>query len=277
MPAADLYHALWRHRRLIVILTAIAAVAAFVYSSSQPKVYEASSLVRIQQRAATAGEAYGSVNSLELGERLAQTYARIVKTRSMATRVSTRLAGRISRSDISISAAPVSGVELLEISARNGDPNKAALVANATAVSLTEFVEETGTLRDRILVVDRATAPSSPVAPRPKLTVAIAVLLALLLNSALALLLEFFSDRLPSVDEFEERFGHPVLATVPGLSLRHPPGARSGPAAAPVPLPTPAAAANAERGRSGPRWDPNPGPALKATAIERGGKGAGGR
>ncbi|MEX2556602.1 MAG: GNVR domain-containing protein, partial [Actinomycetota bacterium] len=93
-------------------------------------------------------------------------------------------------------------------------------VANATTEALRKFITETGTLRDQIVVVDRATAPSAPVLPRTTLTVAIAIMLALLFNAALALAREFFADRLPEVDAWEERFGRPVLATVPSLNLK---------------------------------------------------------
>ena len=69
-------------------------------------------------------------------------------------------------------------------------------------------------------MIDTATTPTIPVSPRTKFTVAIALLFALLLNCAIALARDFFADRLPSVDEWEERFGRPVLATVPPLQLK---------------------------------------------------------
>jgi capsular polysaccharide biosynthesis protein len=221
MPAADLYRTLWRRRWMILAATALAGVAAYVFSSSQPKVYEATALVRVQQSVRADESTFGSVNSLELGQRLAQTYARIVETRSMVTRVATSLVGVVPIEDISISAAPDLNVELLEISAQSQSPQVAATVANATTVGLKKFISETGTLRDQIVVVDRATVPVEPVSPRPKLAAALVVLIALLVNFALALALELFSDRLPEIDEFEERFGRPVLATIPVLTLRH--------------------------------------------------------
>lgn len=220
MPAADVYRALWRHRLMIIVLTALAGIAAYAFTRTQPNIYQADALIRIQQRASTPAEAYGSLSSLELGQRLAQTYARIVETRSMHERVANALEGRVSGGDISISANPVGDVELLFISARSENPRAAALVANATTVGLRRFIRETGTLRDQIVVVDTATTPTIPVSPRTKFTVAIALLFALLLNCALALARDFFADRLPNVDEWEERFGRPVLATVPTLNLK---------------------------------------------------------
>jgi succinoglycan biosynthesis transport protein ExoP len=220
MPAADVYRTLWRHRFMILLLTAFAGAAAYAFTTTQPKIYQADALVRIQQRASTPAEAYGSLGSLELGQRLAQTYARIVQTNSMHDRVAKALEGKVSPGDVAISASPVGDVELLFISARSENPTVAALVANATTVGLREFIKETGTLRDQIVVVDSARAPSFPVFPRTKFTIAIAVLLALLFNCALALGRDFFADRLPEVDEWEQKFERPVLATVPALNLK---------------------------------------------------------
>lgn len=220
MPAGDVYLALWRHRAMIVLLTALAGVAAYAYTRTQPTMYQADALVRIQQRATSPAEAYGSLGSLQLGERLAQTYARIVVTRSIHDRVAKALAGKVAPQDIAISASPVGNVELLYISDRSENPAAAALVANATTVALRNFVKETGTLRDQIVVIDSATAPSFPVLPRTKLTVVIALLFALLFNCALALARDFFADRLPGVDQWEDKFGRPVLATVPPLHLK---------------------------------------------------------
>lgn len=222
MPAVDVYRTLWRYRVMIVLLTALAGIAAYAFTQTQPTIYQADALIRIQQRASTPAETYGSLGSLELGQRLAQTYSRIVQTRSMHERVAKTLEGKVSPEDISISATPVGDVELLFISARSENPTAAALVANATTVGLRSFIRETGTLRDQIVVVDTATTPSIPVSPRTKFTIAIAVLLALLLNCALALGRDFFADRLPEVDEWEGKFERPVLATVPTLSLKGP-------------------------------------------------------
>jgi capsular polysaccharide biosynthesis protein len=225
MPATAFYSALWRHRLLIIVLTALAGIAAYLVASSRPEVYEASSMVRVQQRAGSPGDTFGSVGSLEVGQRLAQTYAKIVTTRSIRQRVVTSLAtsprDAVPLTEIHLTAEPIGDVDLLRITAESGNPRTAAVVANAAASSLKQFITETGTLRDQIVVVDRAVPPTEPSWPRPMLAVALAVMVALLLNIPLALLLEYFSDRLPELDEFEETFGRPVLATVPGLAFRN--------------------------------------------------------
>jgi receptor protein-tyrosine kinase len=216
MATVDVYRALWRHRFLIIGLTLVTGIVVWFLASLQPKVYEATALVRIQQKITTAGDAFGS---LEAGTRLAQTYARIVKTDAIDQRVASKLAGVVPRSDIHLSAKPVVDVELLEVSAKSKSPQRARLVANTATGALQDFVRDTGTLRDQVIVVDRASVPVSPVSPRVKLMVALAVLLGLILNAALALLAELFADRLPEMSEIESTFGRPVLAAIPSLSF----------------------------------------------------------
>ena len=216
MATVDVYRALWRHRFLIIGLTVVTGVVVWFLASLQPKVYEATALVRIQQKITTAGDAFGS---LEVGTRLAQTYARIVTTKSIDGRVASALSGQVPASDISLSAKPVVDVELLEVSARSESPGRAAVVANAATDALKDFVRDTGTLRDQVIVVDRASVPTAPVSPRVKLMVALAVLLGLILNAALALLAELFADRMPEISAIETVFGRPLLVTIPPLSF----------------------------------------------------------
>ena len=217
MPAADVYRSLWRHRWFITTLTLLAAVAAYVFSSAQPNVYETSGLIRIQQRITSPNDAFGS---LELGKRLAQTYAHIVNTNAIRQQVRTALPD-LDYSEIYVYAEPVGDVELLRVTARSESPATAARVANATTAALRDFVGTTGELRDQIVVIDRAGVPDTPISPRPLSTTMLMIVLALLFNGALALLRDFLSDRLPSIEEIEEKFGKPVLATVPPLSLKH--------------------------------------------------------
>ena len=248
MATFDLYRALWRHRFLIIGLTALIGGVAWYVTSLQPKIYEATALVRVQQKVASANDAFGS---LELGTRLAQTYAKIVTTRSMKRRISSDYLPALSVEDISISAKPVLDVELLQISASSKSPRDAALVANAATQALRAFIRDTGTLRDQVIVVDRASVPTDYVSPRVKLTVALAVLLGLLLNCALALVAEYFADPLPEQSAMEPVFGRPVLATIPSLSFPKASAAAVGPALVPGGGAERTPAVSSGRGRDG--------------------------
>jgi capsular polysaccharide biosynthesis protein len=217
MTTADVYRALWRHKYFIVVLTAVLVVAAWFLTSRQTRQYESSTLIRIQGQVVEQSEAFGS---LVLGERLAQTYANVVTTGSFYDRVYGNVSERLGISPrLVLEAEPVRDLELLWITARSPSPKFATEVANAAPGALRDFIRETGTLRDQIVTVDPARVPVEPVSPNVKLNLAIALLLGLILNGALALLIERFSDRLPDPDELEVAAGRPILATIPVLSF----------------------------------------------------------
>jgi capsular polysaccharide biosynthesis protein len=217
MAVPDLYRTLWRHRYLIVVLTLIATATGWFRASAQPKVYKAATLVAIQQRVTDPSQAG---NAIGVAQHLAQTYAQIVSTYAMGTRVYNQLGQRVPRGAIDISAEPVQDLELLYISAKARDPQVAAAVANAAPIVLRQFVAATGTLHDQIVTVNPAGVPGTPISPHPKRLAILVFLIAFIFNCALALVIEFLSDRLPDADDIEAALGKPVLATVPKLVLK---------------------------------------------------------
>lgn len=220
MVALDLYRALWRRRYLIAILTLATVASAWFVVSRQTKIYKSTTLVRVEQQVTDPTQVG---NALGVAQHLAQTYAQIVSTDAMATRIFSSLHGRVPRSHVQISATPVQDLELLYISAKSPNPQEAAEVANAAPAALREFIAESqnaGTGKDLIVTVNPAGVSATPISPRVKLSLVIAFIAGLVFNGGLALLIEFLSDRLPPVDDLEAALGKPVLATVPMLTFR---------------------------------------------------------
>jgi capsular polysaccharide biosynthesis protein len=219
MTTAETYRALWRHRFFIVVLTGIMIGVAWYFTSRQTPLYEASTLVRIQQTGTDPGSV---VSALIASEQLAQTYAEILETGALRGRLREALDGRPDSEQIAeleIDAAPVESLDLLWINARSPSPSRAAAAANAMPVALRDFIRDTGTVRDKIVTVKPAGLPTDPSSPNLIRNLVIAGLLGLLFNGVLAVLVELLSDRLPDADDLEQVVKKPVLATIPPLSL----------------------------------------------------------
>jgi len=253
LTAADVYRALWRHKLFIVVLTAVFVGATWYVTSRQTRTYEASTLVRVQERDSNTPSTSSAL--------LAQTYAKLISSgalddeirallarcsrlnassqspalprsaRAATTRLCESLGGtgggrtaprRVS--EVELSGSPVEDLDLLSITARSRNPTSAVVVANATPLALRTFIRRTGARSEQIFIAKPATRPGSPVSRQFPLKLAIALMLGLIFNGALALLLELFRDRLPESDELGQAVGHPVLATIPTLRL-HPVGA----------------------------------------------------
>ena len=218
MTAGDVYRALWRHKFVIVVLTAVCVGATWFATSRQTPIYKASTLVRVQQRGAA-----NSFTSLDASVAVAQTYAEIIdsgaldeQARSLARRRIT--AGQVA--DVTLSAEPVPDLALIWISARSRHRAGAATAANSSPQALRSAVRQLGTPGDQIVTIKRAGIPSSPVSPDTTLNVVLALVLGLMFNGGLALLFEVLRDRLPDPDDLETTLGYPVLATIPMLRLK---------------------------------------------------------
>lgn len=218
MTVVDVYRALWRHKLLIVVATAGLLAGAWLLTSRQQPVYQATTLVRVQQSITNPTEAF---LALQTGERLARTYARIASTGAVARAIQSQLDDRVALSRIAgkVSAAQVQDLELLALSAKSESPAAAREIANAAPAALTSVIEATGGSRDHIAVIQRASLPTSPVSPNLKLNLMLALLLGLIFNGGLALLIDALGDRASDPDELERLTGLPVLATVPVLRL----------------------------------------------------------
>jgi capsular polysaccharide biosynthesis protein len=217
LSVGDVYRTLWRYKTLIVLLTALCVGATWYLTSREVKTYQARTLVRIQQRFSGTGD---PANALDASQRLTQTYAQIIDSGALTRRITAAAAaversGRIS--SLRISADPVPDTDLMWIAARSRDPHHAAAGAGAAPRALRSFMRETGRLNEQVIRVKAATVPTSPASPQLKLNVALALVLGLIFNGALALLIELIRDRLPEPEELGASLGYPVLATIPLL------------------------------------------------------------
>jgi capsular polysaccharide biosynthesis protein len=213
---SDVYRTLWRHKVLIVVMTAVLVGATAVLTSRQTKLYTASSLVRVQHNIRDSQEALGA---LMTGERLARTYEPVAETKSVRRLVKAQLQAKLPDDTFVVHAKQLSDLDLLKISVTHRDPKVAAGVANTIPEALTTFVNRTDTFPDTITIVERASPPTTPSSPNLKLRLVIALMLGLILSGGLALFREMLSDRIEGPEELERLTGLPVVATIPNLKL----------------------------------------------------------
>jgi capsular polysaccharide biosynthesis protein len=250
VTAGDVYRALWRHKLVIAVLTAVCVGATWYVTSLQTQTYEASTLVRALERGPAAGNASAA---LQASQDLARTYAKMIRSGALTDDVQRLVAACAKKhssvtspknarqaaapscgwlgskrsrrvvprdvSEVTLSAEPVQDLPLLTLTARSKTPTSALIVADAAAPALRELIRTTAPLSERVVTVKAATE-STPVSRHLGLNIAIALVLGLIFNGALALLIELFRDRLPEPDQLEQALGYPVLATIPALRLR---------------------------------------------------------
>ncbi len=129
--AAILLRWLW----LIIVGTLLAGAAAYVASSFSTPIYEATATLVINEGQKATGPDY---NSILMSERLAKTYAQLLKERPVLQEASARLAVPLQRDDIVVT--PERDTQLLRLTARSPDPTLAAAIANTIPLV---FIEQT--------------------------------------------------------------------------------------------------------------------------------------
>ncbi len=120
---------------LLVVSVLLAGGAAYLFSSLQPKVYEAKATLIVGQSLSAVNP---DLNQLLVSQRLSTTYATVATKRPILDSVIQRLGLGVTSDELSKHVhadAPLDST-LLTITAQDTDPSRAAAIANALAAQL---------------------------------------------------------------------------------------------------------------------------------------------
>jgi succinoglycan biosynthesis transport protein ExoP len=131
MELREFIRAIWRRLWLIVLVTVLAAAIAFGAGTSMKPVYKASVTMKVDQPGGVPS-AYGFTSA---GESLALTYSRLLRTRLLLDTVAANLGLNITPTELSdmVSTSLVPDTQLLELTVKDTDPQRAANIANEIA------------------------------------------------------------------------------------------------------------------------------------------------
>lgn len=169
---------------LLATLVTVGSTAFFV--SRQAPEYRASTTVELIPAAQLEANGVVNVYSLLDKRNISNTLARKAEGSSMAQLVASKLnidASVVRHADISAIVLPDSNI--IEISASSSNPDLAASIANTIA---DEMLGQTPTKILDVEAIDRASTPSSPIAPQPSRLIMLALLSGLVLGVILVLL-----------------------------------------------------------------------------------------
>ena len=133
MELREILQIIWKRLWLIVLGTLLFAVAAFVVSVNMKPIYQAKVTMMVNQSANTPLANYAT---LSMGEDLALTYSNLLKTRPLLEIVLANLSLDLSpdylRKEM-LGTNLVRGTQLLELTVRDTDPQRASDIANEIA------------------------------------------------------------------------------------------------------------------------------------------------
>lgn len=209
-----------RQRWLLVLacLGVVLAIAAAVTWTTTPQ-YVSTSRLFISTSQSDESTAYAG--NLFATQRVA-SYADLTGSNQLADRVAERLGPDVDTTELreAVTAAVVPDTVILEISATDPAPARAADIAQGYAEELQLLVEELETPPGesdaviRATIVDDAPIPDDAVSPRPLRNLGLAGVLGLLLGIGLAVARELLDTTVKDPDDVGDATPAPILATI---------------------------------------------------------------
>lgn len=198
---------------LLVVITLISTLISGVISYFVIKpVYKADISVIIQKE----DNSNQNINDVMMYQKLVKTYSELVKSRTVSENVINKLGIEMKADQLQgmISVAPKGDTEFLTITVKSKDAKQAMELANQLALSLKEVGKQVKKV-DSVLILDPAELPTTPDSPRPKLNIAIAFFLGLMVSVGIVFLLEYLDNTVKSPEDIEKLLGIPVIGTIP--------------------------------------------------------------
>jgi capsular polysaccharide biosynthesis protein len=210
----DYFRILRRRGWIIVVMVAITAASAYVFSKLQTPVYKASVNVSINPARAD----YGLTQSAKI---MLRNYVAIVHSETFAGDVIDRLNLDLTPGQLKGNATVASDDSrmLIQIDIKDGDQGQAARISNAWAQLLVEWRERENALQrkeDQVYAYQIDPAVPGLFSPKTKINTAAGGILGLLLAGVIIFFLEWVeSGVVRSPQDVERLLGLTVLGAVP--------------------------------------------------------------
>lgn len=204
---------------LFGLLTGLVVAAVLTWST--PREYSAQVTIYVSAQSGT-DNASAAYQANLLSEQKVKSYTKLLASTRVARDVAGQLRLGMSADEIAarISVGSQPGTVLLTATATDRSPLLAKEIADATGDAFTRLVSQLERPADNLpatinaRVVEPASLPTEPVAPRPSVNYALGVLFGLIAGFGLALLRHAVDTSVKSAEELRRFTGSPNLGTV---------------------------------------------------------------
>ncbi len=221
MELRDYVRVLTKHWIGIILIIALTAGAAVLYTYSQPKIYSATAqmFISIQTRvvSGTGGQTTVGSGTPYVLQRL-QSYVQIVNSPQVLQPVVDELG--ITGLDGSVTAVNPGGTVLLEVTATSTSAQRSADVANATARQLINVIQDLesqevgASVLVKATVTQEAQPPGAPSSPKPRINLMIGLLLGFVLGIGYAFLRNYLDNTVKTQEDLNNITGATSLGMV---------------------------------------------------------------
>lgn len=193
-----------------------ALIAAVVSYFVLTPTYESTSQFIVNQGKEDPTAQY-SVNDIRMNVEMINTYNVIITSNAILEEVVEELSLPYSASQLEtkIQVSSAQNSQIVNVTVTDPDPALATQIANTTVSIFQEQVPDLMNVDNvKILSEAQLSANPSPVAPKPKLNIAIAIVLGGMIGVGLAFLLEYLDTTITTEDDIDKHLGLPVLGTI---------------------------------------------------------------
>ncbi|MGG0175261.1 YveK family protein [Gottfriedia acidiceleris] len=212
----DLLNVLKKRMTLIVLCVAIAAMVAGVVSFFVlTPIFQSSTQLLVNQKK-SAGDVY-QYNEVQTNVQLINTYNEIIKSPVILDKVIKELDLNTTMDQLNgqITVEAKQNSQVFTVSVQDKNPKMARDIANTIAIV---FQKEIGNIMsvDNVSILAKAELADhpAPIKPNPKLNIAIAVVVGLMVGVGLAFLIEFIDNTIKTEKDIEDLLGISVLGVI---------------------------------------------------------------
>ena len=221
----ELFLIFWNKKFEIILVTLIAMLVGVIYSYFYiTPVYKASTTLVLAQSSDNKDQnSEGAITQTDvtLNSKLVSTYSEIIKSKAVLREVvnSLNIEGLNEnnlRNNVSVKA--VKDTEVIEITVKNLDANKAAQVANKIAEVFSEKVVEIYNISN-VYILDKAEPSSNPSNINHSKDIVIFAFVGVVLSVAMVLIVNMLDTTIKTEQDIENATGLLVLGTIPNYDV----------------------------------------------------------
>jgi len=205
---------------IIALIVGAALIAGIISYFFLTPTYESSSQFIVNQSEENQSDAY-NVNDIRINVEMINTYNVIIKSPAILDEVVETLDLPYSTGTLSekLQVSSEQDSQVVTVTATDPSPEMATKLANTTVEIFQNEIPDIMNV-DNVSILSKAetAANPSPVAPKPLLNIAIAIVLGGMVGVELAFLLEYLDNTVKTEDDIEKKLGLPVLGTIATIS-----------------------------------------------------------
>jgi capsular polysaccharide biosynthesis protein len=212
----DLFQVLKKRISIIIVITLLAAsVSAFISYFVLTPIYETSTQLLVNQK--KSNQNIYNNNEVQTNLQLMNTYNVIIKSTGILDKVKKELGLNMSVEELSgkITVASEKESQVLNLSVKDKDPDRAVKIANKTARVFKREIPKIMSV-DNISILSKSQIGDGlyPVDPKPKMNIMLGIIVGLLSSIGLVFLLEYLDNSIKNEQDIENILDLPILGTV---------------------------------------------------------------